>query len=83
MRMRSTPSPRAASLSPASSRLGTGNPTDSTSFFAVTLGMTFQVSDAIIEDRHIRRTALVQAVLSFAFNVFVLAITINVLGSAL
>ena len=52
-------------------------------YLSVTIGTAFAVSDVVIEGRRIRRTVLVQAVVSFAFNVFVLALAIGVLGSAL
>lgn len=49
-------------------------------YFAFTLGMTFQTSDVAITDRGVRRTALFHSLAAFAFNLGVLAFTINILG---
>lgn len=49
-------------------------------YFSFTLAMTFQTSDVVITDRHIRRVALIQSVGAFVFNIGILAFTINVLG---
>ena len=40
--------------------------------------MTFQVSDVQIVNRRLRRTALVHSVIAFFFNVFIIAISVNV-----
>ena len=50
-------------------------------YFAFTIGMTFQVSDAQISDRTIRRTVLGHALLSFAFNTVIVAVALNLLIS--
>lgn len=50
-------------------------------YFAFTLGMTFQTSDVTISDQAIRRVVTMHALAAFAFNIGVLAFTINVLGS--
>jgi uncharacterized membrane protein len=47
-------------------------------YFAFTIGMCFQVSDATITSRTVRRTALAHAVMSFAYNTGILALLINV-----
>ncbi|MFC4273630.1 DUF1345 domain-containing protein [Achromobacter aloeverae] len=47
-------------------------------YFAMVLGMTFQVSDVQIVNRRIRRMALVHSIIAFFFNVFVIAISVNV-----
>lgn len=47
-------------------------------YFALVLGMTFQVSDVQIVSRRMRRTALVHSVIAFFFNVFIIAISVNV-----
>lgn len=47
-------------------------------YFAFTLGMCFQVSDATITDRAIRRTVLGHALLSFAYNTGILALVLNI-----
>src|SRR5690606_33098104 len=49
-------------------------------YFAFTLGMTFQTSDVEIDDAGIRRTVLFHCLAAFAFNIGVLAFTINILG---
>jgi uncharacterized membrane protein len=46
-------------------------------YFAFTIGMCFQVSDATMTSPQIRRTALGHALLSFAYNTVVLAFTLN------
>ena len=46
-------------------------------YFSFTLGMCFQVSDVTIEDRYIRRTALLHAILSFFYNTAILALALN------
>jgi uncharacterized membrane protein len=49
-------------------------------YLALTIGMTYQVSDTALKDRTIRRTALRHALLSFVFGTGVLAVTINVVA---
>ncbi|MEJ7926578.1 DUF1345 domain-containing protein [Sphingobium sp. AN641] len=49
-------------------------------YFAFTLGMTFQTSDISITTSTMRRTVILHGLLAFAFNIGVLAFTINVLG---
>lgn len=49
-------------------------------YFACTLGMTFQTSDVQITAPRIRRLALVHSLAAFAFNIGVIAFTINALG---
>jgi uncharacterized membrane protein len=49
-------------------------------YFSFVIGMTFQVADVAIEDKGLRRVALVQGVLAFFFNVIVVALTINILA---
>jgi uncharacterized membrane protein len=49
-------------------------------YFAFTLGMTFQTSDVTISDPGIRRVVTMHCLAAFAFNIGVLAFTINVLG---
>lgn len=50
-------------------------------YFAFTLGMTFQTSDVTISDPALRRVVTLHSLAAFAFNIGVLAFTINVLGS--
>jgi uncharacterized membrane protein len=52
-------------------------------YFAFTLAMCFQVSDAAISSRPIRRTALGHALLSFAYNTVILALSLNVIAGQL
>ncbi len=52
-------------------------------YFAFVIGMTFQVSDVAVTDRSIRRAVLAHGVVSFLFNVALLAIMINIAASAL
>jgi len=47
-------------------------------YFALVLGMTFQVSDVQISNRRVRRLALMHSVIAFFFNVFIIAISVNV-----
>ncbi|SMF61764.1 DUF1345 domain-containing protein [Allosphingosinicella indica] len=49
-------------------------------YFAFTLGMTFQTSDVEISDRGIRRIAMLHSLAAFVYNLGILAFTINVLG---
>lgn len=49
-------------------------------YFAVVIGMTFQVSDVQIRDRHLRRIALVQGVTAFLFNVVIIALSVNIVA---
>ena len=46
-------------------------------YFSFVLGMTFQVSDVEISSKRIRRLALLHGLISFAFNTFIVALTIN------
>jgi len=50
-------------------------------YFAFTLGMTFQTSDVDIEDRRIRRVVTFHCLAAFVFNLGIIAFTINVLGN--
>ena len=52
-------------------------------YYAHVIGMTSQVSDVQVSSRRMRRLTTVHAVLSFAFNMLILALSINVVGSAL
>lgn len=49
-------------------------------YFSATIGMTFQTSDTDIESRRIRKIATFHSFVAFAFNLGVVAFTINVLG---
>jgi uncharacterized membrane protein len=52
-------------------------------YFSLVLGMTFQVSDVQITSRRIRRLALAHALISFAYNASIFALTVNVLAGLL
>jgi uncharacterized membrane protein len=58
-----------------------GEPPDDFDFayFAFTIAMCFQVSDATISSRLIRRTALGQALLAFLYNTVILALALNLI----
>lgn len=49
-------------------------------YLALTIGMTYQVSDTDLTSKTIRRTATRQALVSYLFGTFVLAMTINVVA---
>jgi uncharacterized membrane protein len=49
-------------------------------YFSFVIGMTFQVSDVEISSRYIRRFAILHALMSFAFNTAILALSINVIS---
>lgn len=49
-------------------------------YFSFVIGMTFQVSDVTISSRRIRRFVLLHALMSFAFNTAILALSINVIS---
>ena len=50
-------------------------------YFAFTCGMAFATSDVQVTGKHMRRIVTVHCLAAFAFNIGVLAFTINVLGS--
>jgi len=49
-------------------------------YFSFVIGMTSQVSDVQVTSREMRRITLVHGVLSFTFNMLVLALSINVVA---
>ena len=50
-------------------------------YFSFTCGMAFATSDVVVADQQIRRVVTLHSLAAFAFNIGVLAFTINVLGS--
>jgi uncharacterized membrane protein len=48
-------------------------------YFALTIGMCFQVSDVTIASRQIRRAVLGQALLSFVYNTVILGVVLNLI----
>jgi uncharacterized membrane protein len=52
-------------------------------YLALTIGMTFQVSDTNLTNKRIRRLALSHALLSYLFGAVIVALVINVVSSLL
>lgn len=52
-------------------------------YYSFVVGMTSQVSDVQVLSREMRRITLVHGVLSFAFNMLVLALSINVVAASM
>jgi uncharacterized membrane protein len=52
-------------------------------YFSFVIGMTSQVSDVAITCRPIRHTVSVHGIISFIFNVALLALTVNIAASAI
>lgn len=52
-------------------------------YYSAVVGMTSQVSDVTVTSSSMRRLTLLQSLLSFGFNLIVLAIAVNVLASHL
>ena len=50
-------------------------------YFAFTCGMAFATSDVVVTESHMRKTVTIHCLAAFAFNIGVIAFTINVLGS--
>lgn len=49
-------------------------------YFSIVIGMTFQVSDVQITSRVLRRMVLMHSVIAFFFNVFIIAVTVNIVA---
>ena len=47
-------------------------------YFALVIGMTFQVSDVQVTSRKLRRLVAVQGLLGFLFNTVILALSVNI-----
>ena len=52
-------------------------------YLALTIGMTFQVSDTNLQSKPVRHTAIRHALLSYVFGTVIVAITINIVASLL
>jgi uncharacterized membrane protein len=52
-------------------------------YFALVLGMTFQVSDVQITSRKLRRLAAAHGLLGFLFNTVIIALTVNIAAGLL
>lgn len=50
-------------------------------YYAFVVGMTSQVSDVAVMARHMRRVTLIHGILSFIYNITILAMSINIIGS--
>ena len=50
-------------------------------YFAFTCGMAFATSDVVVTETHMRKVVTIHCLAAFAFNIGVIAFTINVLGS--
>ena len=50
-------------------------------YFSFTCGMAFATSDVTVTESHMRKIVTIHCLAAFAFNIGVLAFTINVLGS--
>jgi len=49
-------------------------------YFSFVIGMCFQTSDVAVTGRQMRRLTLLHSVVAFFFNVFILAISVSVVG---
>ncbi|MEO7052275.1 MAG: DUF1345 domain-containing protein [Rhodanobacter sp.] len=49
-------------------------------YFSIVIGMTFQVSDVQITSKYLRRVVLLHSVIAFFFNVFIIAVTVNIVA---
>ena len=49
-------------------------------YFAIVVGMTFQVSDVQVTDRRMHRMVLVHGMVAFFFNVVIIALSVNVVA---
>jgi uncharacterized membrane protein len=52
-------------------------------YFSFVIGMTSQVSDVSVTSKRIRRTVASHGIVSFVFNVALLALTVNIAASAI
>ena len=52
-------------------------------YLALTIGMTFQVSDTNLTGKRVRRTALHHALTSYVFGAMILAVTVNLVAPLL
>lgn len=50
-------------------------------YFSFTCGMAFATSDVVVTETHMRKIVTIHCLAAFAFNIGVIAFTINVLGS--
>ena len=52
-------------------------------YFSLVIGLTSQVSDVAVTSKVIRRMVAMHGVLSFFFNLIVLALTVNMISNLL
>jgi uncharacterized membrane protein len=52
-------------------------------YFSFVVGMTSQTSDVAVTGRHMRRLTLIHGVLSFIFNIAILAMAINIIAGVI
>jgi len=52
-------------------------------YYSFVVGMTSQVSDVAVLSRSMRRLTLIHGILSFVYNIAVLAMSINIIGGVL
>lgn len=52
-------------------------------YYAHVVGMTSQVSDVVVTSRQMRHLTLIHSITAFAFNMLVLALSINVMAGAI
>jgi uncharacterized membrane protein len=52
-------------------------------YYSFVVGMTSQVSDVAVVARHMRRITLIHSILSFVFNIAILAMSINIIGGVI
>ena len=52
-------------------------------YYAFVIGMTSQVSDVAVASAHLRRVTLLHGVLSFFFNIAIIALSINIIVSVI
>lgn len=52
-------------------------------YYSLVVGMTSQVSDVVITSRTLRHITMLHAILSFIFNIAVLALAINIIASVI
>ncbi len=52
-------------------------------YFSFVIGMTFQVSDVVINSRYVRRVALLHGLISFVFNTAIVALSISLISNLL
>jgi len=52
-------------------------------YYSFVVGMTSQVSDVAVLSRKMRRLTMIHGVLSFIYNIAILAMSINIIGGVI